>query len=199
MCWTYTSPAPKFDFTFFPWLSNFKILLKLLLKKHKVIGDLSSRCMSDAVTHSTGSSNLLSFFNIMVLIASCLYGCWVKWGVCIPPSLSSERRSYRYFGEAFWERMAGILQWLFLLLSTQVVFVAVTMPVCLTYVWCSLNSGPESRDSISLFTCLITLLSWKSCFLMCHHVLRRSQFLHHVRFREAGGLRRKGVLLYRRK
>lgn len=85
MCWTYTSPAPKFDFTFFPWLSNFKILLKLLLKKHKVIGDLSSRCMSDAVTHSTGSSNLLSFFNIMVLITSCLYGCWVKWGVCIPP------------------------------------------------------------------------------------------------------------------
>lgn len=157
--------------------------------------------MSDAVTHSTGSSNLLFFFNITVLIAYCLYGCWVKWRVCIPPlpSLSSERRSYRYLGEAFWERMAGILQWLFLLWSTQVVSAAVTMPMSLTCVWCSLNSGPVSRDSISLFTCLITLLSWKSCFLMCHHVLRRSQFLHHVRFREAGGLRRKGVLLYRRK
>ena len=89
-------------------------------------------------------------------------------------------------GEALWERMVEILQWPFLLSSTQVVFVAVTVPMCLTCVWCSLKSGPESRDSISLFMCLIILLSRKSCFLMCHHVLRRSQFLHPVRFREAG-------------
>ena len=104
----------------------------------------------------------------------------------LPPVYLLKDRATGISGKAFWERMVDILQCLFLLSSTQVVFVAVTVPMCLTCVWCSLKSGPESRDSISLFMCLIILLSWKSCFLMCHHVLRRSQFLHPVRFKEAG-------------
>lgn len=158
MFWTCKSPAPKFDFTFFPWVSNFKILLKFLQKKHKVIEDLSSRCMSDAATHSPGSSNLLSFFNIMVLVASCSHSSWMKWGICI-----------------FWEWMVGVLWWPFLIFPSQAMFIVATMLMCLACVW------------LSLFMCLITFLSWNPASLVdVSSCPQEGRFLHSVRFREAG-------------